>query len=164
IYARSSHDSSSCRTISSGDSEMMLAPGLVLTSPSTGNMRRGRRMRGLLRHVVVVVLRICLEPGGQRVETRRLRRELTGVGIGAAHDQRQRVQRRILELVLLKEGVERAFSATVPELHVRNIVRDRAFALRDGLDLTCGYEQERRVLVDKSGSAYRVNSDDYRLS
>src|SRR5262249_62363487 len=72
--------------------------------------------RELPRHVVMVVLRVRLEPCGQRVEAWGLRSELTRIGIGAAHDDRECTQRRIVELVLLEEGVERALLTMMAEL------------------------------------------------
>src|SRR5262249_51868236 len=58
------------------------APPSLRLRPAIGV--EGVIRRELLRHVVVVVLRVRLEPGGQRVEARGLRRQLAGVGIGTA--------------------------------------------------------------------------------
>src|SRR5438477_8710781 len=62
--------------------------------------------RKLLRHVVVVILRDRLEPRGNGIEAGGLGRELAGVGVSAADDQRQGLKRGIVQLVLVEEGVE----------------------------------------------------------
>src|SRR5437867_8860040 len=68
-------------------------------------------------HVVVVVLGDGLEACGQRVETRRLRRQLTRVGVRAAHDEGQHAERRILELVFPQEGIEDRKSTRLNSSH-----------------------------------------------
>src|SRR5207249_10381854 len=100
-------------------------------------------------HVVVVVLGDGLEACGQRVETRRLRRQLTRVGVRAAHDEGQHAERRILELVFPQEGIEGAMVADVSELHPWNVVGDGPFTLGNRHNLVCRHEEERRVLVDE---------------
>src|SRR5438128_3610830 len=85
--------------------------------------------RKLLRHVLVVILAHRLKAGGQGVEAPRLGRELARVRVGAAHDARQRLERRIGALVLLLERVKRAALTVVPELHAGDAVGDRAAAL-----------------------------------
>jgi hypothetical protein len=112
--------------------------------------------RKLLRHVFVVVPGGRLEAGGQGVEPGGLRRQLTRVGVGAAHDQRQRIERRIGQLVLLEKRVERAPLAVVAELDVRHVVRDRALALGDGHHLTRRHEEERRLTVDEAADEPRT--------
>src|SRR3989442_1788041 len=106
--------------------------------------------RELLRHVVVVVLGHRREPRRQRVEAGRLRRELPGVGVRAAHNQREGTERRVVELVFLQERVERAALAMMTELHARDVVRDRALAFSNAHHLVLWHEQERRLLVDES--------------
>src|SRR5437762_13823796 len=69
--------------------------------------------RKLLRHVVVVILRDRLEPRGNGVEAGGLRRELAGIGVSAAYDERQGLKRGVVQLVLVEEGVERAVVAVV---------------------------------------------------
>src|SRR6266851_517655 len=135
--------------------------GVAQNSPSAVTSRALRRRcpavrvqgivrRELLGHVVVVVLRHRLESRRQRVEARGLRRELPRVGIGAAYDECQRAQRRLRELVLVQERVERAALAVVTELDVRDVVRDRALPLGDLSHLVARHEQKRWVAVDES--------------
>src|SRR5438477_220243 len=100
--------------------------------------------------VVVVILRDRLEPRGNGIEAGGLGRELAGVGVSAADDQRQGLKRGIVQLVLVEEGVERAVVAVVAELDSRNVVRSRPFALGLLHDLTRGDEQEGCLPVDES--------------
>src|SRR5215831_4306390 len=100
---------------------------MLASGASSLRFRAAIRVEGVIRgellgHVVVVILRVRLEPGGERVETRRFGRELAGFGIGATHDQCQCSQGRIIELVLLEEGVKRARLAMMAELDARNVV------------------------------------------
>src|SRR5260370_10601114 len=104
----------------------------------------------LLGHVVVVVLGHRLEPRSQPVEAGRLRRELPGVGVRAAHNQCEGTERRVVELVFFQERVERAAVAMMAELDARDVVRDGALAFSNAHHLVLWHEQERRLLVDKS--------------
>ena len=63
----------------------------------------------------MVILRDRLEPRGNGVEAGGLRRELAGIGVSAAYDERQGLKRGIVQLVLVEEGVEGAVIAVVAE-------------------------------------------------
>src|SRR6266403_3496084 len=127
---------------------------LILAMSGAGRGRATVRVQSVVcvelpTHVVVVVLGDGLKAGGQRIQARRLRRQLACVGIRAAHDEGERAERRILELVFLQEGIERAMVSVVSELHPRNVVGNGPFTLGNRHDLICRHEQERRVLVDE---------------
>src|SRR5262245_43768173 len=123
--------------------------------------RRGRHLllavgvegvvhRELARHVVEVVPARRLEPGGGGVETGRLGGEAAIVGVGAAHDHRQRAQRGVRELVAIDKRVERAFGTVMTEVDVGDVVRDRAAPLRLRGDLLRRHEDELRPGVDEA--------------
>src|SRR5262245_29535615 len=99
--------------------------GLLRGAPGDGRLaERVERVVGrkLLCHVVVVVLRHGRDPGRQRVEPGRLGRELAGLRVRTPHDQRQRLQGPVLELVFLEERVERAAFAVMAQLDAGNVV------------------------------------------
>src|SRR2546426_1223131 len=128
---------------------------LGLAMSSAGDVRATVRVQGVVRvelptHVVVVVLGDGLKAGRQRVQSRGLRRQLTRVGVRAAHDQGERAERRIVELVLLQERVEGTMLTDVSELHPRHVVGNGPFTLGNRHDLVRRHEEERRVLVDES--------------
>src|SRR5213596_3248871 len=103
---------------------MSEGPRVLRRVRRSGLRRRGRRSaradlraavrvqrivrRELTRHIVVVIPGDGLEARGEGVEPCGLRGELARRRIGAAHDKGQRLQRRIVELVLVQERVERA--------------------------------------------------------
>src|SRR5438552_17889472 len=60
--------------------------------------------RKLLRHVVVVILRDRLEPRGNGIEAGGLRRELLGLSVRAAYDQRHGLKRGLVHVGLVEEG------------------------------------------------------------
>src|SRR5207249_7263796 len=80
---------------------------------------------------------------------RRDRPKLSSSRVGATHDARGGLKRRIGELEFLEEGIERAPLAVVSELDPRNVVRDGAIAFCDHPDLIGGDEEERRFFVDE---------------
>src|SRR6266446_4154744 len=105
---------------------------LVLAMSSAGDVRATVRVQGVVRvelptHVVVVVLGDGLKAGGQRVQARRLRRQLARVGVRAAHDEGQHTECRVLELVLPQERIEGTMVADVSKLHLRNVVGNGPF-------------------------------------
>src|SRR5438309_122375 len=74
------------------------------------------------------------------------RREIVPRGVRAAHDDRQLIQRRVLETEMADEAVERAEFAFMRErLGARNVVRRRAGLLGDGEDLF-GWHVEKSAL------------------
>src|SRR6266852_2433323 len=86
------------------------------------------RQRELELAVVTEVQQV--EPFGDREQAARLRRRVAIVGdIGAVHDPRQQLQRRVVELVLLEQHLERTEPVTVRVLRARRVVGVRLFAL-----------------------------------
>src|SRR2546422_8826232 len=83
----------------------------------------------LPRHVLEVVLARRLEPRGQGIESGGLRRKVAVSGVRASHNQGQRAECRIVELVLLEERIERAVVAMMPQLHAGDVVWNRLLAL-----------------------------------
>src|SRR6516162_6491958 len=70
--------------------------------------------------------------------------------IGAADDERERVERRIFDAVLLQEGVETAQLAVMRKrLGARDIVRRGPGLRRDGQDAVGRREQEPRLGVNE---------------
>src|SRR2546422_7959686 len=133
---------------------LLVRPPPVLAVSRAGDVRATVRVEGVVRrklpgHVVVVIVGGGLEAGGQRVQARGLRRQLTRVGVRSAHDEGERAERRILELVFLQKRIERAAVSDVSELHPRNVVRDGPFTLGDRHDLVGRHEEKRRALVDE---------------
>src|SRR5437868_4200081 len=72
--------------------------------------------------------------------------------VRAAHDQRERVERRIVELVLLEEGIERAVVAMMPQLHAGDVVGYGLLALGHLHDVGGRNEEEHRLTVDKAAN------------
>ena|SRR5438105_2471921 len=66
--------------------------------------------RKLLRHVVVVILRDRLEARGNGIEAGGLRRELAGVGVSAAYDERQGLKRGSFSLYLSRKASNEQWS------------------------------------------------------
>src|SRR6266581_3360388 len=86
------------------------------------------RQRELELAVVTEVQQV--ETFGDREQAARLRRRVAIVGdIGAVHDPRQQLQRRLVELVLLQQHLERAEPVTVGVVRARRVVGVRALAL-----------------------------------
>jgi len=84
-------------------------------------------------------------------QTRRLRRELQPRGVGAAHNQCQRVQRGTLDTVNLQEGVEAAQFAIVRErLGARDVVRGGPGLGGDGEDALGRGEEEFGCRIDEA--------------
>src|SRR5712692_2891826 len=63
--------------------------------------------RKLLGHILVIILGDGLKAAGERVESRRLWRELARIRVCASYDERERAERGIRELVLVEERVKR---------------------------------------------------------
>ncbi len=68
-----------------------------------------------------------------REQSRRLGREIGPAGIGAADDQRERPQRRLVEAELIEQRIERATLAAMGEIDALDVVGDAANLLRDVL-------------------------------
>src|SRR5215471_3355425 len=83
-------------------------------------------------------------------QTRRLRCQLEPRRIGATDDQREHVERRILDAVLLQEGVETTQLAIMRKrLGPGDIVRRGPGVGRDGEDALGWREHEPRLAVDE---------------
>ena len=78
------------------------------------------------------------------------------VGVGAPDDQRQGAEGRVVEAVLVEEGVERTALALVAELDAGHVVGDGPLALGHGHDLTVGHEQEGGSLVHEAADEPRA--------
>ena len=73
-----------------------------------------------------------MEAFRHREQPARLRRRVAVVGnVGTVHDPRQSCQRRVIELVLLDQHLERAEPVAVRVAGVRGVVGVRALALGD---------------------------------
>src|SRR5439155_16881657 len=105
--------------------------------------------RELPRHVLEVVFGSRLEPCRQSVESLPLRRKVALRGVRASHNQRQRAECRIVELVLLEERIKRAVVTMMPQLHGGDIIGNRLLALGHRHHLPGGNEEEHRLTVDK---------------
>src|SRR6266511_6281713 len=104
-----------------GACDLVLAPGVE------GVVDRQRQLE---RAVVTEVEQV--EAFGDREQAARLRRCVAIAGdIGAVHDPRQKLQRRLVELVLLQQHLERAESVAVRVFSVGGVVGVRALALGD---------------------------------
>ena len=99
----------------------------------------------------MVVGEIGREPERQCEQARGLRRQLEARRIGTAHDQRERVERRILDAIDLQKGIEAAQLAVMRErLGAGDVIRRGASFLRDG-EYTLGRgEQEFGRGIDKA--------------
>src|SRR6266513_3489504 len=83
------------------------------------------RQRQLELAVVTEVEQV--EAFGDREQPARLRRRVAIVGdIGAVHDPRQQLQRRLVELVLLEQHLERAKTVAVRVFSIGGVVGVRA--------------------------------------
>src|SRR3972149_1280776 len=68
------------------------------------------------RHVLVIVPANEPEAAGHSIEPPGLPGDVPGLGVGPADDQRQGAARRVLDPVLLEEGVEGAALTVMPQL------------------------------------------------
>ena len=112
--------------------------------------------RELARHVVVIVTADRLEAGGSGVEPGGFGRQTAIVGVGTPYDRGEGGQRRIHQLVAVDERVEGAPRTLVTELHVRNVIGNRAFASRRVHDLARRDEQELRLRIDEAADEPRT--------
>src|SRR5438034_11422833 len=104
-----------------GAADLVLAPGVE---------RVVDRQRQLELAVVTEVEQV--EAFGDREQAARLRGRVAIVGdIGAVHDPRQKLQRRIVELVFLHQHLERAEPVTVRVFSIGGVVRVSALTLGD---------------------------------
>src|SRR6266852_3819325 len=85
-----------------------------------------------------------------REQAARLRRRVAIVGdIGAVHDPREQLQRRVVELVVLEQHFERAEPGAVGVLGAGRVVGVRSLALGDLQLLRSGDVEELRMRVDE---------------
>jgi hypothetical protein len=92
----------------------------------------------VVQHRVVIRDR-CGETQREREQSRRLRGELGPRCIGATDDQRQAFERRIMDLIDAKEGIEGAQLTEMRErLGARDVVGDCAGLLRHREDASVG--------------------------
>src|SRR6266702_8852683 len=104
------------------------------------------RQRQLELAVVTEVQEV--EALGDREQAARLRRRVAIVGdIGAVHDPRQKLQRRLVELVLLEQHLERAETVAVRVFSIGGVVGVRALALGNLEHLVGGDVEELRLGV-----------------
>src|SRR5439155_10050173 len=102
--------------------------GACLLVFAPGVKRVVDRQRQLELAVVTEVEQV--EPFGDREQAARLRCGVAVVGdIGAVHDPRQKLQRRLVELVLLEQHLERAEPVTVRVFGIGSVVRVGALTL-----------------------------------
>jgi hypothetical protein len=78
------------------------------------------------------------QPERHGEQPRRLRGEVERAGVGAAHDRREAVERRIAQAVPADERVEAALAAAVRVLDVGHVVRRRAVRGGERADLRVG--------------------------
>ena len=87
--------------------------------------------------------------------------ELELRGVRAAHDERELLERRVVEAVVLQESVEAAELAFVREVDVRYVVGNRVARLRGITHLLGRHVQELRVLVDEARDQPRAGNAVY---
>src|SRR5438093_5637416 len=122
-----------------GACDLVVAPGVE---------RVVDRQRQLELAVVTEIEQV--EAFGDREQPARLECRVAIVGdIGAVHDPRQKLQRRLVELVLLEQHLERAEPVTVRVLRARRVVGVRALALRRLEHLVGGHVEELGLGVDE---------------
>src|SRR5438034_9144042 len=122
-----------------GACHLVLAPGVE---------RVVDRQRQLELAVVTEVQEV--EAFGDREQAARLRCRVAIVGdIGAVHDPRQKLQRRLVELVFLEQYLERAEPVAVRVLRVFRVVGVGALTLRNLEHLLRRHVEELRLRVDE---------------
>src|SRR5256884_9023135 len=122
-----------------GARDLVLAPGIE---------RVVDRQRQLELAVVTEVEQV--EAFGDREQAARLRcRVAIGGDIGAVHDPRQKLQRRLVELVLLEQHLERAEPVAVRVFGVGGVVGVGTLTLGDLENLVGGYVEELRLGIDE---------------
>ena len=117
------------------------------TAPS---IERVVHHHALLQHRLIVG-----EVGGQaerdREQPRGLRRNLGSRGIRTANDDRQPIERRLVQPVVVKEGIEAALFAVVRErLGARDVVGRGTGLLGDGKHLLGRHVDELGILGDEA--------------
>src|SRR5712691_7006573 len=125
---------------------ILFLDGLVVHVRAAKRVKRVIR-RKLPRHVLEVVLARRLEARRQRIEARGLRREVPVSRVRSPHDQRQRAESGVVQLVLVDERVERALLAVMPQLHVWDVIGYRLLALGDLHDVAGGDEEKHGVAI-----------------
>jgi hypothetical protein len=96
----------------------------------------------------VVVREIPGQSLRDREQPGRLRREVEPAGVRPAHDEREPLQRGVVQPELRKKGVEAAELALVAELHVGDVIGGGGLFRRNLLHLARGHVQELGVRVD----------------
>src|SRR5438046_7185670 len=98
----------------------------LLLAPRVERVVHGQRQLELAVVAEVEQMEACCD----REQAARLRGRVAVVGdIGAVHDSRQKLQRRLVELVLLEQYLERAEPVTMRVLGIGGVVGVRALAL-----------------------------------
>src|SRR6266516_1311547 len=122
-----------------GACDLVLAPGIE---------RVVDRQRQLELAVVTEIQEV--EAFGDREQAARLRGCVAvGGDIGAVHDPRQKLQRRLVELVLLEQHLERAETVAVRVFSIGGVVGVRALALGNLEHLVGGDVEELRLGIDE---------------
>ena len=99
----------------------------------------------------MIVLEVERQAFGDRQQTRRFLGQVRRAAIGAAHDQREFMQRGIAQPVLFDKCIEATAVAVMAVFHPRNIVGCRA-GFRCHLQyLVAGNIKKLRRLVDEAG-------------
>src|ERR1051326_6740194 len=88
----------------------------------------------------------------QATGSARLGRELSLLGVRAAHDQRESCKRGIVvsQAVLADDRVEAALLSKMTELHIRNVVGCRTLAIGDFEDLGGRGVEKFRVRINEA--------------
>src|SRR5437899_1347543 len=99
---------------------------------------------------LVIISEQLRQAEGDGEQPRRLRCKVQTIRVGPADDNRQLVQGRITQGVLLQKGVEAAQRPIVRKLHAFYIVWDRIEVGGAGADLRGWCEEKLRLRVDES--------------
>jgi len=99
-----------------------------------------------------------------REQSCRLRSEVQTIRVRPADDNRQLVQGRISQAVLLQEGVEAAQRPIVRKLHAFDIIRDRIELGGAVADLRGWCKEKLRLQIDESCDQPRAgDAIDFRM-
>lgn len=102
-----------------------------------------------MRKHLMVILKNSRQAERQSQQARCLRSQVEARRIRGTHDDRERDQRGVGQLIFRQESIETAELANVSQLHARDIKRYRTFALGDGQHLVRGYKEKFRRLIDE---------------
>ena len=91
-----------------------------------------------------------MESGRDRMETGGFRSQSAIRRVGSANDEREFAERRIGDPVLLDDRIERAAIAAMSQFNVRNVKRNRRFALGRFCYAIARHENELRLGIDES--------------